>query len=52
MMELSCPACAGLIEAHDLEELIAVAQEHTRLEHAYDLPREHVLQLIAEDSTG
>jgi hypothetical protein len=51
MMELSCPVCAGLVEAPDLEELIVLSQEHTLLEHAYELPREHVLQLLAESST-
>jgi hypothetical protein len=49
-MDLSCPVCAGWIEAPDLEELIVLAQEHARLEHAYELPREHVLQLLAEGS--
>jgi hypothetical protein len=50
MMAVSCPVCAGLVEAGDLEELIELAQEHTLLEHAYEVPREHVLQLCTQVS--
>ncbi|WP_432976006.1 hypothetical protein [Dactylosporangium sp. CA-233914] len=43
LMEVICPACGGIVEAIGAEELVAVATEHTRDVHGYDVPREHIL---------
>lgn len=41
--EVECRACNGLIVAHDDDELVAMAQEHSLRVHQHALPREHVL---------
>ena len=41
-IEVTCPACGGLVEAPDIEELIVRAREHTIDAHGYDIPADHV----------
>jgi hypothetical protein len=42
-VELMCPACGGLIEASDIDDLIALATEHCEVAHGYQIPPEHVI---------
>ncbi|MFD2467783.1 hypothetical protein [Amycolatopsis silviterrae] len=42
-LEVSCPMCGGLIEAAGKDDLIRLAQLHTRDAHRYDVPAEHVV---------
>jgi hypothetical protein len=42
-VELMCPACGGLIEAPDIDGLVALATEHCAVAHGYRIPSEHVI---------
>lgn len=41
-VEVVCPACGGLVEGDDLDDLVVLAKEHTRDAHGYEIPTEHV----------
>jgi hypothetical protein len=45
-VEVLCPACGGLIEAPDIETLVALATEHCEVAHGYRIPREHVIGAV------
>ncbi len=43
-----CPACGGLIEADDVEQLVQLSKLHTLDAHGYDVPEEHILLMMAD----
>jgi len=48
--ELACPACGGIIEGPDMDELVVACQRHTLEQHGYELPAEHVVLSVRESA--
>ena len=46
--EVICPACGGMVEAEDLQQLVELAKEHTRDAHQYEIPEEHIIAAANE----
>lgn len=46
MKYVVCPPCGTVIEGKTDDEVVRVAQEHAKEKHAYDLPREEILETI------
>jgi len=45
-LELSCPACGGLVEGATEDDVVERAQEHSWAAHSYRLSREHVITAL------
>jgi predicted small metal-binding protein len=48
LRELICPACGAIIEAAEIDELVVACKRHTREQHGYELPAEHVVMSLLE----
>lgn len=46
MKYVVCPPCGTVIEGKTDDEVVRVTQEHAKEKHAYDLPREEILEAI------
>jgi predicted small metal-binding protein len=51
MKYVLCPPCGTVFEENTEEELIVAAQSHAKEKHAYDLPREEVLEAMKSAET-
>jgi predicted small metal-binding protein len=41
-----CPPCGSVFEGKTEDEVVRITQEHAKEKHAYDLPREEILDSI------
>jgi len=51
MIHVLCPPCGSVFEGATEDDVVRIAQEHAKAKHAYDLPREEILQAMTTNET-
>lgn len=46
MIHVLCPPCGTVFEGTTEDDVVRVAQDHAKEKHAYDLPREEILEAL------
>lgn len=49
MKYVVCPPCGTVFEGTTEDEVVRTAQEHAKEKHAYDLPREEILEAMTSE---